>query len=254
MKRWTEDEISYLNLHYLDQSHREMAGVLGRTEQAVRNKCWRMGFVQDRLWSDAEIQRLREVYDAAGRTGPVNLRWLELAFGRKKSNICHKARQLGLVTTSGRMAGDWNRAEASNRLVTRRKNSGLPRGGWVNMRAGKRSDLGDQFFRSSWEANYGRYLNFLLRHDAIAGWKYECVTFEFEKIRRGTRSYTPDFEVQNTDGSVEYHEVKGWMDPKSKTKLKRMAKYYPGVKIVLIGKEEYSAIARECKRLVPNWE
>jgi len=118
---------------------------------------------------------------------------------------------------------------------------------------GIRSDLGI-FVRSSWEANYCRYLNWLASLGEIQGWEYEPETFEFDAIKRGTRSYTPDFKVTNLDGSVEYHEVKGWMDPKSSTKLKRMAKYHPDVTIILIDKDAYYAIRRECKHLVPNWE
>jgi len=88
----------------------------------------------------------------------------------------------------------------------------------------------------------------------IAAWEYEPDTFWFLHIRRGTRSYTPDFKIHNNDGTVEYHEAKGWMNPKSKTQLKRMAKYHPSVKIVLIDKDAYRAIARQAKRLIPNWE
>ena len=118
---------------------------------------------------------------------------------------------------------------------------------------GIRSDLGI-FVRSSWEANYARYLTFLVGLGEIQGWEYEPETFEFERIKRGTRYYTPDFKVTNLDGSVEYHEVKGWLDPKSNTKLKRMARYHPDITIILIDKEAYYAIRRECKNLVPNWE
>jgi len=118
---------------------------------------------------------------------------------------------------------------------------------------GIRSDLGI-FVRSSWEANYARYLTFLVGLGEIQGWEYEPETFEFDAIKRGTRSYTPDFKVTNLDGAVEYHEVKGWMDPKSNTKLKRMARYHPDITIILIDKEAYYAIRRECKNLVPNWE
>jgi len=118
---------------------------------------------------------------------------------------------------------------------------------------GIRSDLGI-FVRSAWEANYARYLTFLVGVGEIQGWEYEAETFEFDAIKRGTRSYTPDFKVTNLDGAVEYHEVKGWMDPKSNTKLKRMARYHPDITIILIDKDAYYAIRRECKNLVPNWE
>lgn len=118
---------------------------------------------------------------------------------------------------------------------------------------GTREDLG-LFVRSSWEANYARYLNWLIEQGEIEKWEYEVDTFEFEPIKRGTRFYTPDFKIFNNDGSVEYHEVKGYMDSKSKTKLKRMAKYYPDIEIVLIDKDVYYSIASQCKNLIENWE
>lgn len=119
---------------------------------------------------------------------------------------------------------------------------------------GKRADLNGQFFRSAWEANWARYLNWLIRIGEIQSWEYEVDTFEFTRIKRGQRFYTPDFKVKNGDGSIEYHEVKGWMDPKSRTKLDRMRRYYPAVKVVLIDQDAYKAIARQFSRSLPEWE
>lgn len=119
---------------------------------------------------------------------------------------------------------------------------------------GKREDLNNVFFRSSWEANYARYLNWLISLKEIQKWEYEVDRFEFHKIKRGTRTYSPDFKVYLNDGSIEYHEVKGWLDLKSKTRLKRMKKYYPEVKIVYVGEKEYKEIAKAVKPFIENWE
>ena len=100
------------------------------------------------------------------------------------------------------------------------------------------------FMRSSWELNYAHYLNFLIQQKEIISWEYEADTFWFDKIKRGVRSYKPDFKVFNPNGTITYHEVKGWMDDKSATKLKRMAKYHPKVDIKLIGSKEYKAISK----------
>jgi hypothetical protein len=112
---------------------------------------------------------------------------------------------------------------------------------------GRRADLGNAYFRSSYEANYARYLTW-----AKIAWEYEPRTFRFEGITRGTMSYTPDFFLS---AKGEYHEVKGWMDPESKVKLARMAKYFPDVKIVVIGAEWFKACERQgtCS-IVPGWE
>jgi len=101
-----------------------------------------------------------------------------------------------------------------------------------------------RYFRSSWEANYARYLNFIKEP-----WKYEGKEWEFP-VKRGTRFYKCDFYLPTRN---EYHEVKGYMDKQSKTKLNRMKKYYPEVKIVLIGADEYKEIAK-FKNLVSGWE
>lgn len=111
--------------------------------------------------------------------------------------------------------------------------------------SGKREDLGNTYFRSSMEANIARYYNFL-----GIEWQYEPCEFEFP-IKRGIRFYKPDFYLPATDT---YIECKGWMDAKSKTKLKRMEKYHPDVKLQLLLWHEYTEIARQVSRLIPNWE
>lgn len=120
--------------------------------------------------------------------------------------------------------------------------------------AGKREDLGGLFVRSTWEANYARYLNFLKRCKQIEDWKYEVDTFQYAEIKRGSRFYTPDFRIHNLDGSFEYHEVKGYMDQRSATKIKRFRKRFPLLKLVVVGKSEYAAIAKQFSNALPMWE
>lgn len=107
------------------------------------------------------------------------------------------------------------------------------------------------YFRSYWEVNYARYLEFLKQQGNIDKWTYEEDTFWFENIKRGTRSYLPDFKIYHKDGSFEYHEVKGYMNQKSKTKIKRMAKYYPKIKLIVIQKAEYKSVLK-WERLFPE--
>jgi hypothetical protein len=45
-----------------------------------------------------------------------------------------------------------------------------------------------------------------------------------------------------------------WMDAKSKTRLKRMAKYYIDVKVIVIGKKEYTSLKKNLSGVIPNWE
>jgi hypothetical protein len=121
-------------------------------------------------------------------------------------------------------------------------------------KGGRRADLDNRYFRSSWEANWARYLNWLQARGDIRSWEYEAITFEFTKIKRGTRFYTPDFRVTNGDGSIELHEIKGYMDAKSQTSLDRMARYYPDVKLLLVDKNQYRAVANVVAGMIPTWE
>jgi len=114
--------------------------------------------------------------------------------------------------------------------------------------------IGDKTFfaRSSWEANVASYFQFLKDSNEIKDWEHEPETFWFESIKRGVRSYMPDFKITNNDGSSYYVEVKGWMDAKSKTKIKRFAKYYPQHKLEVIDQKRYKEISKS-KSLFKFW-
>lgn len=101
------------------------------------------------------------------------------------------------------------------------------------------------FFRSKWEYDYALYLELLKKHKQIKEWEYEPETFWFEAIKRGVRSYLPDFKITEKDGSIVFHEVKGFMDAKSKTKLTRMKKYHPDVKLYLVREAQIKEIRKK---------
>lgn len=273
-------------------------------------------------WSDKDVTALRVAYDSAKVATDINLMALAATLGRHKTNVCRKARALGLTDQARRkfpnpkgppqrmyetaeelraaqsavtkrriavnghprgMMGKKHSAEAiaklavsSSRTWERMTEEDIARRGWkiaktraenmaaglyVNERKGTTWKAGwreigrhRKYFRSRWEANYARYLQFLLDRGAIADWEHEPHTFWFEGIKRGSLSYLPDFKVTNPGGSVEWHEVKGWMDDRSKTKLNRMAKYHPNEKLVLIRQKDYQEIRNKLSSLIPEWE
>ena len=143
-------------------------------------------------------------------------------------------------------------------------------------KAGKRADLGGQYFRSAMEANYARHLNFLKKIGAVTEWLYEPIEFRFNEeaaiaanawwkargkrkalkgVERGAASfYRPDFRVYWKNGPPEWHEIKGWNSPTSKAKLKRMDAYFPWERVVLLDKKAFGPIKQEYCRLIPEWE
>lgn len=110
------------------------------------------------------------------------------------------------------------------------------------------------YYKSSWEANIARYFEWLKKSENIAEWEYEPETFWFDGIKRGVCSYLPDFRVTEAGGDKTYYEVKGYMDSKSLTKLKRMRKYHPDIKLILIDKKQYEAIRKSVSKIIAGWE
>lgn len=142
------------------------------------------------------------------------------------------------------------------KLVKARRDAGVPfanpRGSW---KAAWR-EVGEKrcFFRSKWEANYARYLEWLKSIGKISEWEHEAKTFWFDGIKRGCVSYLPDFKVTECNGSVQWHEVKGWMDARSKTTIERMGRYHPQEVLIVVGEKQYREIERKVSTLIVGWE
>lgn len=168
----------------------------------------------------------QKIYEKAGIWRKGNKDKMFEAIGKAMKT---KLQKYGTVVTANREKCSWKQ-------------------GWREI-GGKR-----KYFRSLWEANYARYLEFLKQHNEIKEWEHEPDTFWFKNIKRGCRSYLPDFKITNNNGSIEYHEVKGWYDDRSKTKIKRMAKYYPEVKLIVIFGKQYQSIAKQMKNIIKDWE
>jgi hypothetical protein len=139
-------------------------------------------------------------------------------------------------------------------VKTRRENNrdNHSRGSWKSAWreiGGKR-----KFFRSKWEANYARYLEYLKCQKIIADWLHEPETFWFEGIKRGCVSYLPDYKVLLPDGSHYWVEVKGYMDDRSKTKIKRFEKYFPKESLKVIDGTWFKKNNSKLRIICPNWE
>lgn len=73
------------------------------------------------------------------------------------------------------------------------------------------------------EAAYSVHLEALKYASRILWWKFEGI-----KLRLGDNTFlTVDFAVMQADGTLEMHEVKGFMEDDANTKLKIAADLYP---------------------------
>ncbi len=268
---------------------------LGVCGQSIWERLKRLNVdLSTRHWTEDELSQLKGFYNVSA-TSPIDLKGFAKNMDRSPQNVSRKARELGLLTSYNRKCTQVQCDAMGARTKAWIKKNGHPRGfremrfcpecnkffevpaavvqkccsqhcayvrrfKGVNMFSrsvkGKRSDLNNQFFRSNYEANYARYLNFLIKHgEPILKWEFEPDTFEFKKIKKGVRFYTPDFKIYFANDVIEYHEVKGWDYPKGITQRKRFAKYYPQFKLLVIDDDFF----KDCKRkgmdkLIPGWE
>ncbi len=79
------------------------------------------------------------------------------------------------------------------------------------------------------EEQYSQVLQSRLDAGEIIRWDYERITFTLSHSRPGVKGqrYTPDFCVMLPDGTLEFHEIKGFRDEKNMNKLKTAGEMFP---------------------------
>lgn len=289
MPRWSDEQISFLTENYPKLGREKCAELMGMTDSQIRMKASRLGLTA-RGVSDAWKKKQEEHAEKlTGRKRPDQALVMKklhedgkllkneeqrLAVGvRMKKYIAengHPRGSLGMVHTEetkqiiGQKSSE-NWASFSDdkkqEILEKTARTRVANGNYVQQRpnaswkaAWHEIGGGRKYYRSKWESNYAYYLQWLKEKGEILDWKHEPKVFWFEGIKRGTVSYLPDFLVIEKNGKEVYHEVKGWMDDRSKTKISRMAKYYPDVTLIVIDSKAYQSLRKAVSKIVPGWE
>ena len=262
-KYYTNEEINFLEKNYDKLSMDDMSTILKKDKSNICRKMKELGLKKTKrtknilnpkkphYWTDEEKAEMSK---------RAKKKYMEKGLSKKFTFKGHKHNKKSLEKISNSSKEFWENVtlqELENRKLkqreTRLKNGTLnpmksQKNPYSRTKSGKRKDLNNIFFRSAWEANIARYYNYL-----GIEWQFEPKTFIFKNISRGSVSYTPDFYLPQLDKWV---EVKGWMDNKSKTKLKRFKNQYPkeNEKLELITQKEYDKIKKEYSNKIENWE
>ncbi|WP_353540374.1 hypothetical protein [Deinococcus xinjiangensis] len=213
-----EDEqlIDWFNTDFI--SPQWCAIQLGRTAKAVLDRAGKLGILEH-----PDKRSKKDLAKIAARQAELSL----------KKRVTNTAGTLPLSQ------------EYPDRTVT--QSTGKWQSGWYK--------IGEHqfYFRSKWEANYAHYLEWRCLRGEILKWEYEVDLFVFHEVQSGNRVYKPDFKVWTSETEFYYDEVKGWNDPGSKTRLRRMAKYYPEVTVNLIDGPVYHEIKNKLGHVIPGW-
>lgn len=290
MTVWTDYAVQFLRDNYPSRGLAWCIESMGISSAAIRQKASRLGLKQDRSSPFFADWQRRAAASKVGRKRPAQaevmkrlhsagklIKTLEqrLEMGRAtKARIAangHPRGALGLKHTPeakqrigensraafAKFTDDQILARTKKNMATRAKNgTKWPERNHVSWKGGWREIGGKRiYFRSRWEANYARVLEWLKAKGEISEWEHEPTTFWFDGIKRGCVSYLPDFRV-HVAGHIgdEYHEVKGWMDDRSKTKIRRMKKYHPDVILKVIDAKQYKVLEKQMSALVVGWE
>ena len=286
---WTTEQDAFLIANYPTKGKMFCASALDIGEASVRWRASRLGlrldrssgFVKDfqarsaaskigkkrpeqalvmkRLHAEGKLKKTEEQKIAIGKR--MKQQWKDNPHPKGMLGKKHSRETLVALSAISKDRAANMTDEQTSKKTRKMINTKMERGNLINQRqkqtwkadwheiGGKR-----RYYRSRWESNYARYLEFLKSQGKIKDWFHEPKVFWFEGIKRGCVSYLPDFLVIENDGSEAYHEVKGWMDDRSKTKIKRMAKYFPGVKLVVVDSKAYKVLSKTAASVVPEWQ
>lgn len=236
----------------------ELAKAIGRTKQFICRHAGKMGLT--------DLRRPHSKKNKEKQSATSKALWQKKPHPRGYLGKKHDADALEKISAASKNAWATSKAFGVGHMAdeTRSKRSAVMSAvaakrpahkNYTKGAGGRRADLNNQFFRSSWEANYARYLNLLMKMGVVEAWEFEPETFWFKSIKRGVRSYLPDFKVKyRSDPTPVFVEVKGWVVAKDRTKWKRMKKYYPHIKLEIVGAKEYRAIKDKWSSAIPQWE
>lgn len=224
--------------------------------QAHINKCQTTMMARygrlSHAWTDDErakhSETMRQAYVASNVKEKIAItmlkrrgvrHWTQTPDGRKRCSEHFKrvAASEGFDVLRARAIDRWKKRSISQR--DHRTSFG---------RGGRRADLGDQYFRSMWEANVARIMNALNMR-----WTYETETF----VMLSGLTYTPDFIAMFNDGVMLYIEVKGYRDSDGMIKWNEFCDESRkcGRNVMLIDAERYATLRAMFKQIIGDtWE
>lgn len=289
VKTWTDERVAFLTENYPAKGKKYCAEAMNISEAQVRSKAFRLQLKAKGIsdaWKKkqvehsviltgrkrpAQAQVMRDLHQAGkfaytdamreAVSARMKVHWKTHEHPRGATGLKFTPEQRAKISAKSKATWAQKTPDEIADFVRRSMTTKFKNGTYVSPRPGATWKAGwreiggkRKYFRSRWEANYARYLEWLKCRGEIMEWQHEAKVFWFEGIKRGSVSYLPDFEVTENSMRVCYHEVKGWMDDRSKTKIRRMAKYHPDVTLIVIDSKQYKAIASKIKHIVPEWE
>ena len=269
-KPFTNEEKMLIEQFYKDNRNtmdlESFAKSLGRQKTSISRYAKKIGLTKyGREKSEESIEKIKhslEIYHESDEYQMnVKPKQVELLNYYAKNNhprgmlnkhhtkeTCEKLSESHIILFKN-MSDEEKHIRAMKSVNTRRKRDviGTTTNAYSRCKGGFRKDL-NHYFRSAWEANIARILDYL-----HIEWKYEYKRFHFNQETEKILSYQPDFYLPQYDKWI---EVKGWMDNTSKKRLELFNIYYPleSTRLILINEDIYKSLKTQYSLLIENWE
>jgi len=191
-----------VELYEEERTVREIASEVGVASSTV-SKCLRRAGISKRKSDKRKKMPYEQRKELAARYGRgETFSQLEYAYGVSSTIIGSCLKEFGIPSRTG-----WGRFKTEEWEDRRGR-------AWV--------------FKSRWELAYAKWLD-----DQDYEWDYEPCKFGLSKCS----CYTPDFAVR-VNGNIEYHEVKGWLDERTKERLMEFVEMYPEKTLKIMGPKQ----------------
>lgn len=231
-KPFTEDELNIIREWYTKDAGvdlESLSKILNRDKATISGKAKSMGLTRYAHWTKDVKEHIMDSLQEGHRKASHPKGMLGKKHSKETLELLSKINKDRWAKRT-----DEEKHDLAMKSLEGRKRNGTKinnQSAYSNCKGGFREDL-NQYFRSAWEANIARILNY-----SNIQWKYEPHRFYFSDEVE-VISYLPDFYLPEYDLWI---EVKGWFDDKSIRRLKLFKEYYPdeSKKLIVIDNDFY---------------
>ena len=116
-KKFSRYEIGFIKEYYQSMDYFELAAAIDRTEHSVRNKVSQLKLVHKvPKWTKSEEDWLMKIYIESKGIKNLDLKRVAEALGREDSNVCRKAKSLGLTDDFRKETAGQIKSKSANML------------------------------------------------------------------------------------------------------------------------------------------
>ncbi len=254
MNYFSKEDENFLLEHYAEYREtnrlQELANIMGRTKQFLCRRAKKLGLT--------DVSNKPKLTDEEKQRISVNMKQYLSTHPHPKGYSGHKhsIEAKRKISASSKRAWDDPNSQFNSEAFKQKQSDRMFQSrinGKIKPKSNRKeiiSKIGgkEYHFLSSWEYEIAIRLDELKNKSFITDWEYEPERFIFKDVKRGIRSYLPDFKIIRNDGIL-YLEVKGWQMPNGMKRIAMFRERFQEKKLLIIDENEYKSIISQTDHL-----